>query len=149
MLALYYLKLLSRSHQRRVLMTRIGSHQFAGGKLKDPQPYSKEHILLIVFTDGFICSCQYLCRRIHEHRRVLDHDLGSHHEQSSGNSLSGHVGHDHAEMIFINQKEVVEVSSHLSGRFYRCVYLEFISVRIRRENAGHHGQLDPLGHIQF
>ena len=52
-------------------------------------------------------------------------------------------------MIIVDHEEIIKIPSDLSGRFHRCVDVEFMPLRKWRENTWHHRRLNVPGCIQL
>ena len=76
---------------------------------------------------------------------MMDQGGRQHHEKGSGNALAGYVADDQAQVILINQEEVIQVAADLPGRGHGGIEIELMSVRERRENLGQEAGLDPGG----
>ena len=144
-----YFKAAARLLYERVFMPRTGSRELSGGKLTYTHPGGNEHVCLIVRAYGFICLREYGGRALSEHSAALQDDLRYHHEQRCRNAFPGYIRHDQAEVIIINEEEIIEVTANLSGRIHAGKNVKFLPARKRREYMGHHGELDPCCKIQL
>ena len=135
--------------QDRVLMPGIGRRDLSRGDLHNTQPDGDEHLDLITGAEGFIGLVEDLCRGLSEHGAALQNDLGNHHEQGCRNAFPADIRHDHAQMIIVDQEEVVEITPDLLGRIHRRIQVKLPPVREGRENMRQHAALDQVGHLQF
>ena len=136
-------------HENRILMSGIGSSELPCRDFQNAEPDRYEHFRLIVGTDRFIGLGERFRSRFSKHRTALQNDLGSHHEQSRRDTLSGYIGHDDAQMVVIDQEDIIEVSSHFSGGIHRGIDVKLFSIRKRREDMGNHTDLDLFCRIKL
>ena len=133
----------------RILMTGIGGRQSACGNFKNAEPDGHEHLDLIVGAECFVGLGENIGSRSAEHCTALQNGLGNHHKQRCRNALSGDVGNDETEMIFVDQEEIIEVSADLSGRLHNRIDIKLMPVRVRRECMRQHGRLNFGCQCQF
>ena len=94
------------------------SGELTGAEFKYAQPYGHEHISIIIGIDQLVDPLKYFRRRASHQGMVVDKDLRGHHKQCRRNTLSGYVCDDHGKMIFVDHKEVIEISADLFGRIH-------------------------------
>ena len=80
---------------------------------------------------------------------ILYKSLSDNHKQSRRNALSGYVGHNYRKVALIDHKEAVEVPADLLRRVHRSVYVKFMPLRERREDAGKHRSLDMPCNVEL
>ena len=144
-----HLEAFSGLFQHRVFVSGIGAFQLAGVQVQDAEPHGDEHLLRIVRANGVVCRHQHLRRGFAAFDEMRERDLRSHHKQSGGDPLSGHIRDHQAETALIHEEEIVEISPDLLRRGHRGIDLEILSVRVRRERGRQHGGLDPARELEL
>ena len=98
-----------------------------------------------MFTDIVVDKFHDLRRRSAHARPVVDHDIGRHHEERGRHALVRDISDPHSQMIVIDQREIVKVSSHFLGRRHGAVDIEVRSVRESRIPVRQRAVLDLSG----
>ena len=80
---------------------------------------------------------------------VVDQDHRNHHEQRRRDALARDVRDHEREMVFIQHKEVVEVTADLARRRHTGVESEVAALREGRKDARQHVVLDPCGDVEL
>ena len=127
------------------LMAGTGGGQDTGGDLQDAQPDGDEHLFRIAGADLLVDGSEDLRGRKLMHSHMMDQGGRQHHEKGSGNALAGYVADDQAQVILINQEEVIQVAADLPGGGHGGIEIELMPVRERREDLGQEAGLDPGG----
>ena len=130
-------------------MPRVRSRDLAGAQVAHAEPGRDEHVLAVVRADLLVHRAEGLGRAGPAEHIVLHKDLGDHHEQRRGHALARDVRHHQAQVIVIDQEEVIEIAADLLGRVHGGVDIEFVAVREGREDAGQHVRLDARGQRQL
>ena len=134
---------------RGIFVAGVGRRDLSGRDLQDSQPDRDEHLDLIAGAQCLVGLLQNLGRRPSQHGAALQNHFGNHHEQSRRNALAAHVRHDHAQMILVDQEEVIEIAADLSRGVHFGIQIEFLPVRERRENMRQHAGLNLICHVQL
>ena len=132
-----------------VLMTCVGGNALSCGNGKDADPYGHEQHGVIPLAELLVHLAQDIGRIVSHHGLVLDQRLGDHHEQGRGHSFAGYIRNDHAQMVLIDQEEIIKITADLPGRMHERVKVKFTPVRKRGENPGQHIRLDLGGNIEL
>ena len=144
------LKTASGALDGRIFVSGVGRLQFSGRELKDTEPHRDEKFRLVALADAVIDAFQNRGGRgVFQKGEIVDQDLGGHHKESSRNAFAGDISHDEAEMVVVDQEEVIEVSADLLRRIHGCEDLKFLTVRESGEDTGNHSLLDLACHIEF
>ena len=93
-------------------MAGVGRRQFSGAELQDSHPNRDEHAGPVVGTQCVVGFVQDLSGGLTQLGTALENDLGYHHEEGRGDPLAGDVRHHQAQVILIDQEEVVEIAAH-------------------------------------
>ena len=150
MFILVDLKTAAGSLDGRIFMPGVGSLELSRRELKNTEPYCNEKVRLVVLADAVIDAFQNIGGGgVFQKGKIVDQDLGGHHKESSRNTFAGDIGHDEAEMVVVDQEEVIEVSADLLRRIHGCEDLKFLTVRESGEDTGNHSLLDLACHIEF
>ena len=136
-------------HQGRIFVAGVGGPDDACADFEDADPDSDEHFQLVVPADGVVGLFQDLGGGDAQHGVVLEDHLGDHHEEGGGDALAGDVRDAEAEVVVVDQEEIVKIPSDLPGGVHGGVNIKFTAVREGREFAGQHAVLDAGGHLQL
>ena len=132
-----------------VLVARVGGRQDAGRHFEDAEPGGDEHVLVVAFTQLLVDVGEDFGRRAAQLGAVLDHDLGRHHEEGGRGAFAGNVRNDEAEVVVVDEEEVIEVAADFLGGGHMGVKAELVPFRERREGVRDDPLLDAARDIQF
>ena len=130
-------------------MPCIHRNQLSARNVQYSQPDCYEHGFFVFFRYQLVYLLQSLFRAETGKDTVLDHDFYHHHKQCCRNSFSGDIRDHDAEMVLIDQEEIIKVAADFFGRLHACVNIKLSSVRERREDTWKHIHLDTAGEFQF
>ena len=133
----------------RVLVARVGGSQKAGGDLQDAQPDGHEHFRLVAVAEQFVGLFQDGGRAALLPGEILQDPLGKHHKEGGRYPLSADVRYDQAQVVFVHEVKVVEVTTHVPGRVHGGEEVDLRPVREGREDMGKDAALDLSGRGQF
>ena len=127
--------------QGGMLVARVGGHAPAGPDVDHGGPGGHEQAHLVALAKLVVHVGQGFAGRLPVLQVRFDQHPGDHHEQCRRNALAGYVSHHQADVVAVNQEEVVEVAADLLGGGHAGEYIEF---RPRREGGVQLGQLAGL-----
>ena len=126
-------------------MTGVGTYHLARRQLQDTQPYRDEHFLRVMLTNTLINHTKHLSgRSVIMDRELIQEDLGDHHKQRRGNALTGYIGDHNAEMILIDQEEIIEIAADLFGGYHGSIDVKILTFGERGECIRQRIRLDRL-----
>ena len=128
---------------RGIFVAGVGRRDPARRNIQDPQPDRDEHLLLVVGADRRIGACENIGKRFARHNIVGQDDPGGHHKEGGRDPLAGDIRDHQAEVVLVDQEEVIKVSADLLGRMHGGKNIKGIVFRKGRELAGQHVRLDP------
>ena len=135
--------------QDRMLMPRIGGDAFSGGDLQNRQPHGHKQLRLVALEQLLIDIGQSHRRRFTALNTVAQQNARDHHEQRRRHTLSGHIRHHQADVIVVEQEEIVEIAADLLRRIHGGVNIKFIAVREGREQMRQLAGLNGLRHAKL
>ena len=122
----------------RVLMACVDGKAFSGGNFYNCHPDGDKELFFVVLAKLRVDVFQNLSRAFTKKGAALNQSFGNDHKQSCRNSLTGYIGHNQANVVFVNEEEVIEVSSYLLCRFHCCKEVELLAgdiLEVAREHA--------------
>ena len=132
---------------RGMLMTRVDGQPAAGGDFDDRHPYGHEELRLVALAQLLVYVLQNFRRTVALLSAVLDQRFGNDHEQRGGHAFAGNVRHDQADMVVVDQEEIIEIAAHFLGGVHGGVQVKFLAFRERRENSRKHIGLNLCSNI--
>ena len=132
-----------------IFMAGAGGGEDTGGDFQNAEPHGHEHFLRVPVADLRVDFAQDFRRGKLLRGHMVDQGGREHHEQGGGNALAGYVADDQAQMIVVNEEEVIQVSTDLPGGGHGGIEIELMPVREGREDFGQVIGLDPGGQVQL
>ena len=132
-----------------MFMPGIGRQSFSGRQLHNRKPYRHKQLRLVPLTELLIDVLENFRRAAAHLGTVFNERLCDHHEQSGRDALAGYVRHDQAQMIVVNEEEIIKVSADFLGRGHGGVDFKICTPRERREDPREHIGLDLRCNVQL
>ena len=139
----------ARPSKRRMLVTGVSGNSPARADLNHGRPHSDEKLRLVSLAQLVVGIPKCLSGTFAVLQVSLNQYPRSHHEQCSGNTLSGYICHYQSYVIIIDQEEIVEVASYLLSRIHAGVDVKFSAHRESRESMRQYGCLDVCRQLQL
>ena len=129
-------------------MAAVAILQPSGSEVEHTDECGDEHHLVIVLGEGVVESHGYLGRRAVLLSHNSEHTSGRGHEETGGNTLSTDIAYAEIQLV-VQQEVVIQVASDLPCRGHRCIEVQLLPFRERREHIRDHSHLDIVGNAKL
>ena len=121
-----------------ILVSCIGAGHHPGIQIQNTQPHGNKHFR-IVLTDLVIHRMQDLAGTSPLLSPIVEEDLCRHHEQRRRDTFIRDIRDQHCKMVFIDQQEIIKISSDFLCRGHAGIQVEISAIRKCRKNTWQHG----------
>src|SRR5689334_19591113 len=108
-----------------------------------------EHAGIVVTANLEIYQRQNFIRSAHVACSSPEESPGNSHKQSGRNPLTRNIADNETEMVVVDKKEIIKISTDLSRRNQGRIQVKLRPVRKRGKCFRHHAHLDVAGNLEL